>query len=77
MTGIRQVAAEHLHMPRLNTAGTGDQAQHRRFADAVGADQPDHAAGRKGDRHIVERNDVCVAQRNPVKLADGFMGPVH
>ena len=48
MRGIRHVAVEHEHAAGLDLARAGDEAEERRLADAVGADDPDHAAGREG-----------------------------
>ena len=45
--GVGHVAAEHLDLPLLDAAGAGDQRQQAGLADAVRADQPDHAAGRQ------------------------------
>src|SRR6266516_2200320 len=36
----------------------GDQAQERRLAGAVAADEPDRATGRDPERDFLERNDV-------------------
>ena len=46
MTGIGHVAVEHFDAAVLNLARPGDQRQQAGLADAVGADQADHAAGR-------------------------------
>ena len=55
---IGDIAAKHVTPARLHLPGAGDNAEQRRLADAVGADQSDHAAGRQRYRDIIERDDV-------------------
>jgi hypothetical protein len=42
---IRHVAAENKHFARLDLARSYDNAEQGRFADPIGSDQTDHAAG--------------------------------
>ena len=58
MPGIRHIAVEHEDAAGLDLARAGNDGEQRRLADPVGADQPDHAAGREGDRDVVERDDA-------------------
>ena len=57
--GVGDVAAEHLDRARLDLAYAGDQAEQRRLADAVRADQADHASGRDVEVDVVERDASC------------------
>ena len=59
---VRHVAAEHLDPPLLDAAGAGDQRQQAGFADAVRADQPDHAAGWQIEGDAIERVGLAVPQ---------------
>jgi len=43
--GIRDIAVQNADLPRLDLPHAGNEAQQGRLADAVGADEPDHAAG--------------------------------
>ena len=61
--GICHVAAENVDLAGLDLPGAGNDAQQRRLADAVGADQPDDAAGRKRERDAVERGNLAVTMR--------------
>ena len=60
--GVGHVAAEHLDPSLLDAAGAGDQSQQAGLADAVRADQPDHAAGRQIERDFIERARISVRQ---------------
>ena len=57
--------------PWLDRAGAGDQRQQARLADAVRADQPDHAAGRQVEGDVVERQRLAVAQAEPRSRTSG------
>ena len=52
---VGHVAAEDADLARLDLLRAGDQAHERRLADAVGADQADHAAGGDVEVEAVER----------------------
>ena len=54
------VAAEDESVSGLDLPCAGDDAEQRRLADAVGPDEPDHAAGRKLERDAVERDRRAV-----------------
>ena len=56
MRRILHVAVEDENASGLDLPRAGDDAQQRRLSDAVGPDEPDHAAGRKLDRDLVERD---------------------
>ena len=74
MARARHVAAEHVDAPLLDRARARDQGEQAGFADAVGADHPDHAAGRQIERDRTERPGLAVAQAHAVQLhhaADG------
>ena len=63
MRRIRHVAVEDesasgLHLPRA-----GHDAEQRGLSDAVGTDEPDHAAGGNRDPHRVERDRLSVSLR--------------
>ena len=45
--------------PAIEAKGAGDEAQERRLADAVGADQSDDAVRRNIERDPVEGNDAA------------------
>ena len=49
MRRIRYVAVEDENASGLDLPRAGDDAQQRRLSDAVGPDEPDHAAGRNLD----------------------------
>ena len=57
--GGAHVAAEHLHRAVLDLARAGDQAEQRRLADAVRADEAGHAAGGNVEIDRVERERPC------------------
>jgi hypothetical protein len=65
MGGLAHVATERVDGASLDPAYAGDEAEQRRFSDAVGADQSDHAGRGNGERHAVERNGPLVAVREP------------
>ena len=75
--GIRHVAAEHEDAARLHLPRAGDHAEQRRLADAVGPDQPDHAAGRERKRDVIERDGALVALRDVFQARDGHGRPAH
>ncbi|MFK4403300.1 hypothetical protein ABH991_000334 [Bradyrhizobium ottawaense] len=62
------IAAEHVDASVLDRAGSGDQRQQARFADAVGADQSDHAAGRQVERDGIERPGLAIAQAHAFQM---------
>ena len=62
--GERDVAAQHFDAAVLQRFRPGDQSEQRRFADTVGPDQTDHAAGRNVERQSVQR------PRPPVGMAE-------
>ena len=76
---VGHVAAEHLDLPLLDSAGAGNQRQQAGLPHAVRADQPDHAAGRQIEGDRIERVGLAVHQANvqqarhrcPIGLADG------
>ena len=61
MARIGHVAAQHFHPAVLDALGAGYEAQQRRLADAVGADQSDDAVGRNIERDPVEGDDVAIS----------------
>ena len=77
MRGIRHVAAEHTNFSRLDLPDAGNDTQQRRFADAVGADQSDELARRKGKRQRVERERTSVTLRDDIEERDGYVAPAH
>ena len=60
MPDVGDVAGEHRHPPLLQLLGAGHDPQERRLADAVGADDADHEAGRDVERDAVQGLDVAV-----------------
>ena len=56
---VGNVAAEHDHAAGLDPLGSGDQAEQRRLADAVGADQPDHLACGNINREVADCRRVA------------------
>jgi hypothetical protein len=67
LAGVGQIDAEHLDAALLDGACAGHQRQQARLADAVRADQADHAAGRQVERHVGERGHLAVAQANALQ----------
>jgi hypothetical protein len=63
---IRHVAAENKHFARLDLARSYDNAEQGRFADAIGSDQPDYAAGWHFKADGIQR------QRTRINLRDAF-----
>ena len=77
MPGIRHVAVEDQDAAGLDLARTGNDSEEGRLADPVGADHPDHAAGREGDHDVVERGDAAIALRDAFQAGDGRRRPIH
>ncbi len=75
--GARDVASQHKDASRLDLPRAGDDAQQRRLADAVGADQADHAAAGQVDRDRVERRHASVTLGDIFQTRDGRDSPVH
>jgi hypothetical protein len=67
---IGHVGAEHLDPAGLHRARPRDQREQARLADAVGTDQPDHAAGGKVEAHRIEGADPAVAQADLAQPRD-------
>ena len=67
---IGHVAAQHLDPAVLDALGAGDEAQQRRLADAVGADQADDAVCRNIERDAVEGNDAAISMADAFKADD-------
>ena len=59
--GVGDVAAEDDHFPLLDLLGAGDQRHERRLADAVRADDADHAARWNVEGNVVERHGFAIA----------------
>jgi len=80
--GVRHIAAEHMHGARLDLPRPGNQAQHRRLADAVGSDQAHRAAGWQSDLDAGDHlgnapGNLDQAQADRVELGiapEGFPG---
>ncbi len=72
MAHIGDVAAEHGDPARLHLAGAGDERQEARLADAIGADQPDHASGRQVEGHVVERPGAAEGESDALEAGDRF-----
>ena len=51
-----------------------DRVQRRRFAGAVGADQPDDLAPSECQAEVANGGDAAVADLDAVELEDGFAG---
>ncbi len=77
MSNVRHVAAENVDASGLNPARPGDNAQERRFADAVGSDQADHVAGGKYEADVVERHCAAVTLRYVIEPRDRHGRAVH
>ena len=75
MRRILHVAVEGGDISGLHVPRASDDAEQRRFADAVGTDQADHAAGRQRDRHVIERRHTAVALGNVFEARDGHCQP--
>ncbi|CAN0627283.1 protein of unknown function [Burkholderia multivorans] len=58
-----QVRAEHRHVALLDALHAGDDAEQRRLADAVRADQADRRVRRQRQRYVVERKRRAIAMR--------------
>ena len=65
MAGIGHVATEHVDGAGLKLARARNQAQQGRFADAVGAEESDHAAGGDLHRHGIEGPRFPIEMRDP------------
>ncbi len=61
----------------LDAAGAGDEAQQRGFADAVGADEADHCAGRNREIDRIERPRLAISERNAGERGDRRLTLVH
>ena len=73
MALIGHVSVEHHHFAGLDLAHAGDQGEQRGLADAIGADQPNHALGRNIERDVIERERLAVSVRHPLDTGDcGF-----
>jgi hypothetical protein len=77
MPGIRHIAVEHQDAAGLDLARTSNDCEEGRLADPVGADHPDHAAGREGDHDVVERGDAAIALRDAFQAGDWRRRPIH
>ena len=62
VAGIAHVAVEHPHPALLQLARAGDQRQQAGLADAVRADQANHATGWQVDAEIVQCAGLAVLQ---------------
>ena len=74
---IGDVPAEDTHLPGLDLPSAGDDGEQRRLADAVGPNQPDHAAGRQRERDAVECGPLSVTMRDVVEARDRIAAPGH
>src|SRR5579862_434255 len=77
MRSVRHVAIKNANEAGLNPAGTGNNAEQRRFADAVGSDQTDHAAGGEFETDRVERRGTRITLRDVVQPRDRPDRGVH
>ena len=68
VAGVGHIAVKRDHLSLLDRFRAGDQRHQCRFADAVGADDADHAAARNVEREIVDRHGLAVA------MGDAFDG---
>ena len=76
--GVCHVAVKHDNAAGLQLPCAGDDAEQRRLADAVGADQPDHAAGRQRHRDVIECRHTAVTLRDVLEPCDGgHDSPAH
>jgi hypothetical protein len=73
---FRHVAAQYFESARLQAPGAGDQAEHGGFADTIGTDQPDDAACRDRECHVIQGERLAVAERDGVQ-ARGRMAFAH
>ncbi|MNZ46506.1 hypothetical protein D3C78_641890 [compost metagenome] len=71
------VAAEHGDLAVLHPPRAGDQRQQAGLADAVRADQADHAVGRDLQADLVDRTRRAVAQRHPGQARHAVRPTVH
>ena len=81
VSDVLHVAAEHLDLSALDRVRAGDERQQAGLADAVGPDQPDHAARRnvqayriEGAGLAIEQADVAQADHDRCRSGDGFSG---
>ncbi|MCY1483927.1 hypothetical protein D9M68_175120 [compost metagenome] len=67
VAGVAHVAAEHLDLAGLDDPRAGDQRQQAGLADAVRADQPDHAVGGNLQADRVDRAGLAIAQAHAIQ----------
>ena len=77
MRRIAYVAVEDENASGLNMPCAGNDTEQRRLSDAVGPDEPDHAAGRKLDRDRVESDRFTVTLRDVLDARDRPLAPDH
>ena len=77
MRWILHVAIEHEDVSGLDLPRAGNDAQQRRLSDPVGTDEPDHATGRKLERHRVEGDHGAVSLRDIFDAATERRAPDH
>ncbi len=73
VSGVFHVAAEHLDRSALDHMRASDERQEAGFANAVGPDQPDHAARRNVQSNRVEGAGLAIEQAD-VAQADHDRG---
>ena len=77
MLNVRHVSAKHQNATGLHLPRTGNHTEQRRLADAVRADQSDHAATGKRDGDIIERDRALVTLRHVSQQRNRRRGLVH
>ena len=70
--GIGHVAAEHMNLPGLNLASSGNKRKQARFADPVRSNQSDYACGRNVERDAVKRARRTVGQTDRAQMDHRF-----
>lgn len=68
---VAHIPAEHHHVTLLNGPRPGDEREQARFADAVRANQADHAPRRDRQTDIPQRHGGAEALANVVQPGDG------